>query len=478
MAVRKPWSRREWSRREFLEVSGLALVASALAGCASEPGGSTPSSSPPAGGEPSPTFLEPATTLSGSLSILLWSHFVPSADTWFDTFAKDWGDKVGVDVRIDHIALADVPAQIASEIQAGQGHDLLQYIATLSQFEPGVLDLKDVTEEANERYGQQLQICKESSFNPNTGAYYAFAPGWVPDPGNYRKSLWTPISMPDGPSTWDDLLTGATEIKASQGIQVGLGMSQELDSNMAGHALMWSFGGSVQDKDEKVVLDSPETIAAVAFMKKMFEQAMTPEVFSWNAASNNQGLIAGKLSYILNSLSAWRTAQEVNPDVAKDVFFTKALEGPAAALAAQHVLYNWVVPKHSRNVDAAKEFLLHYTANFASATYASKLYDFPAWPKLSPDLPGWLEKDPFGAQPPDKLSFLESVESSATWSASIGHPGPSSPAIGEMLGTYLIPNMYARAARGDMTPEESVKQTHQQVELVFDKWRQRGLVGG
>ena len=478
MAVRKPWSRREWSRREFLEVSGLALVASALAGCASEPGGSTAGSSPPAGGEPSPTFLEPDTTLSGSLSILLWSHFVPSADTWFDTFAKDWGDKVGVDVRIDHIALADVPAQIASEIQAGQGHDLLQYIATLSQFEPGVLDLKDVTEEANERYGQQLQICKESSFNPNTGAYYAFAPGWVPDPGNYRKSLWTPISMPDGPSTWDDLLTGATEIKASQGIQVGLGMSQELDSNMAGHALMWSFGGSVQDKDEKVVLDSPETIAAVAFMKKMFEQAMTPEVFSWNAASNNQGLIAGKLSYILNSLSAWRTAQEVNPDVAKDVFFTKALEGPAAALAAQHVLYNWVVPKHSRNVDAAKEFLLHYTANFASATYASKLYDFPAWPKLSPDLPGWLEKDPFGAQPPDKLSFLESVESSATWSASIGHPGPSSPAIGEMLGTYLIPNMYARAARGDMTPEESVKQTHQQVELVFDKWRQRGLVGG
>ena len=30
-------------------------------------------------------------------------------------------------------------------------------------------------------------------------------------------------------------------------------MSQELDSNMAGHALMWSFGGSVQDANEKVV---------------------------------------------------------------------------------------------------------------------------------------------------------------------------------------------------------------------------------
>ena len=283
-----------WNRRQFLEISGLALTAAALAGCASEPGGPPGASSPPAGGVPIPTFLEPSTKLAGSLSILLWSHFVPSHDTWFDTFAKDWGDKVGVDVRVDHVNLADVPAQIASEIQAGQGHDMMQYIATLSQFEPSVLDLKDVTEESNKRYGQQLAICKESSFNPNTGVYYAFAPGWVPDPGNYRKSLWTPVSMPDGPSTWDDLLKGSTEIKKSQGIQVGLGMSQELDSNMAGHALMWSFGGSIQDKNEKVVLNSPETVAAVEFMKTMYEQAMTPEVFSWNAASNNQGLIAGK----------------------------------------------------------------------------------------------------------------------------------------------------------------------------------------
>jgi ABC-type glycerol-3-phosphate transport system substrate-binding protein len=467
-----------WNRRQFLGVSGLAAATATLAGCASEPEGSPGASQAPTGGEPKETFEEPSTKISGTLSILLWSHFVPSADTWFDKFAKDWGKKVGVDVQVDHIALADVPAQIASEIQAGKGHDMMQYIATLSQFEPGVLDMKDVTDECNKRFGQQLEICKESSFNPNTGTYYAFAPGWVPDPGNYRKSLWAPIGMENGPSTWDDLLTGTTEIKKSKGIQVGLGMSQELDSNMATHAMMWSFGASVQDENEKVILNSPETVAAVEFMSKLYKQAMTPEVFSWNAASNNQGLIAGKLSYILNSLSAWRTAQGVNPEVAKDVFFTKALKGPKDGLAAQHVLYNWILPKHSENVDAAKEFLFHYTANFASASYASKMYDFPAWPKLAPDLPAWLKKDPFGAQPADKLAFLGSTEDAATWSASIGHPGPSSPAIGEVLATYLIPNMFARAARGELTPQKTVEQTAKQVEAVFTKWRARGLVGG
>ena len=125
---------------------------------------------------------------------------------------------------------------------------------------------------------------------------------------------------------------------------------------------------------------------------------MTDEVFSWNAASNNQGLVAGKLSYILNSISAWRTAQGANPDVANDVGFVPALRGPADARAAQHVLYNWIIPKHAANPDAAKEFLLHYTENFASATWHSKLYDFPAWAERVPQLDGWLAKDPLRGQ--------------------------------------------------------------------------------
>lgn len=465
-----------WSRREFLGASGMTLAALALAGCASESGGT--SEGPSKAGAPSSTFSEPSTKLSGELSILLWSHFVPSTDTWFDKMAKDWGKKVGVKVNVDHISVGDVPARIAADIQAGQGHDLMQYIATLSKFEPSVLDMKDVTEEANKRWGKQLDICKQSSYNPATDKFYAYAPGWVPDPGDYRKSLWEPVGFADGPSTWQDLLEGGAKIKKNQDTQLGLGMSAEIDSNMCGHALLWSFGGSVQDENEKVVLNSPETVEAVKFMQKLFKQAETPEVFSWTAASNNQGLIAGELSYILNSISAWRTAQKQKPDVAKDVFFTKALKGPKAALAAQHVMYNWIVPKYSKNADAAKEFLLHYTANFPSDTYYSKLYDFPSWPKLVPQIGDWLKKDPFGAKPADKLAFLGDVNTAAEWSTSIGHPGPSSPAIGEVLGTYVIPNMYARAARGKMSPEQSVQQAHQQVEKIFSKWRKRGLIGG
>src|SRR5205823_10947770 len=145
---------------------------------------------------------------------------------------------------------------------------------------------------------------------------------------------------------------------------MGIGMSNEIDSNMAARAMIWSFGGSIQDKNEKVVINSPETIAAVEYMTQLYKDAMTPEVFGWNAASNNQALVAGQASWILNSISAYRTAQKAAPQVADDIFFTSALEGPKTKLASEHLVGVYMVPKFAKNPTAAKEFLLNLVTNY------------------------------------------------------------------------------------------------------------------
>jgi ABC-type glycerol-3-phosphate transport system substrate-binding protein len=468
------------TRRRFL--GGVAVGAVApqlLAACGGDEEASSPTTAAPEEvGAPETTVLEqPASQLSGDLRILMWSHFVPSHDEWFDGFARDWGQEVGVNVTVDHINTAEVPGQITSQIAAGSGHDLIQHISAIPQFEPSVLDMTDVVSEAESRYGDMLDVCKRSSFNPNTEKYFAYAPGWAPDPGNYRRSLWEAVGLPDGPSSYDELLEGGKQIRSDQGIQLGIGMSQEIDSNMAGLAMIWSFGGSVQDENENVAINSPETIAAVEYMAELFGGAMTDEVFAWNAASNNQGMASGALSYILNSISAYRTAQEQNPVVADDIFFVPALEGPETALAAQHVLYNWIVPNFAANPDAAQEFLLHYTANYAQATYNSKLYDFPAFIERVPNLDAWIEEDPFGSNPPDKLGFM-TFDQVVEWTTNIGHPGPTSPAIGEVFGTNIIPNMLAKAARGEMDPEAAVADAEGQIKGIFERWRSQGLVGG
>jgi ABC-type glycerol-3-phosphate transport system substrate-binding protein len=456
-------------RRTFLQGAAATIILASCGGDDDEPEQEV------TGRAPAVEFTEPSSKLDGSLKILLWSHFVPRHDKWFDPFARDWGKKVGVDVTVDHIEVTTIPARIEAEISARSGHDLIQFIGPLPQFEPSVVDLRDVTEESEKRFGKQIELCKKSSLNPTTGKYYACAPGWVPDPGNYRRSLWEGAGLPNGPTTYDELLEGGSEIKAKRKIQLGVGMSQEIDSNMAARALIWSFGGAEQDERENVAINSPETVAAVEYMKKLYEGAMTQEVFGWNPSSNNQGLVGGKMSYILNSISAYRTLQKVNPGVADDVFIVKALKGPQDAFAAQHVMYNWIVPKHAKNVDAAKEFLLHYTQNYARATWESELYDLPAYTERVPKLNEWLDNDPFGSKPPNKLAVLKDA---LDWSRNVGYRGSANTAIGEIFGTFIIPNMLAQAARGKESPQQAVAKAESQMKAIFAKWRKRGLIGG
>jgi multiple sugar transport system substrate-binding protein len=461
---------RAISRRSVLKATGAAGLAAAL-----------PLSTRMAI-EAAAQQSTPTRDIAGTeLKILQWSHFVPNYDTWFDAFAQAWGQANGVTVTVDHINTADVPAAIAAEISAGQGHDLVEHISSLAQYEKSMLDLRDVVEEASRRHGTQLEMAMRNSFNPTTNVYYGYCHGYAPDPGDYRKSLWEAVELPNGPSSYQELLDGGTRIMQEQGVQLGIGMSNEIDSRMAAQTIIWAHGGAVQDEAENVTINSPETVAAVEYMANLFKNTMTDEVFGWTAASNNQLLIAGQASYILNSISAYRTAQEQQPDVAADVYFTKPLVGPAGperALAHGHAVFVYQIPQFSRFSDTAKEFLLHLTANYEQAVQESRLYNFPAFANLAPQLTadgGWLDADPYGSQPPDKLAVLKDANS---WTVNLGWPGPANAAVGEIFSLPIIPNMMARAARGEQSAADSVAQAETEINEIFAKWRAEGLMGG
>ena len=464
------------TRRDFIKAAGIGAVAMGVA----------------------PTIFIPrqARGASKELKILVWSHFVPRFDNeWYDGFVRKWGETNGVKVTVDHIGLAEIPSRTAAEIAAGQGHDLIEWIAPPSQFEPSVLDLSDVVKEAEKKFGKQHPLCRRSSYNPNTKKFYAFVPGWTIDPGNYRKSLWEKAGKGSGPVTWEDLVTYGGKIKKDQGIQLGIGLSQELDSNMAGRALLWSYDSSVQDAKENVVLNNKHSVEAAEYMARLFKEAMTPEVFAWSAVSNNQALIAGRATYILNSISAYRSAQKQVPEIAKDIYFTPALKGPRGTqFSCEHVIYCDIIPKYSKNVDSAKKFLLDLVANYDQAMYASELYNSPAFydthipsgnrgyaavpgAKKMRDLQNtWFSTDPFALPGEDKgkLALLKDAEK---WSTNLGYPGPANPAEGEVFATFVVPNMLANAARG-MPPEKAVEQATLLAKTIFASWRKKRLIGG
>ncbi len=448
-----------------------------------------------------PFFPLNALAADKTLKILQWSHFVPSYDTWFDAFAKAWGDAHGVQVIVDHINIGDLVTATTSELAADSGHDIIELGPEAAQFAPNVLDMADINQQAASQFGKVFDVIPRISYNPTTDSWYAFCHGWTIDCGDYRRSLWEKAGMPNGPDTWMDLLDIGEKIRKEQGIQVGIGMSQELDSNMVARSILWSWGATVQDDADNVILGQGENrnraIDAVKYMVDLYHRTMTPAVFAWNAASNNQDLIAGKASYIVNSISAYRSAQGTKPDIAKDVFFTGPLAGPRGDRWANvHVLYNYIIPKFAKaRADTAKQFILHLTENYDQAMYHSKLYNtpsylgtaIPAGDRGYPAVAGarslknlndaWFAHDPFKLEG-EADGKLASLTTAPEWTTNLGHPGYSNPAVGEVFNTFILPNMMAKAARGDLSPEQAVDEAAKQAEAIYAQWRDRGLIGG
>src|SRR5207249_1300172 len=197
------------------------------------------------------------------------------------------------------------------------------------------------------------------------------------------------------------------------------------------------------------------------FGVRLFKAGMNPSVMSWNAASNNQALNARQTGYILNSISAYRTAQDNKLPVADDIFFVPALREPRGTRwASEHVMGIYGIWKYAQSPDFAKQFLLDLIGRYRDAVLGSKLYNFPSFPGSVAD-PGvavgqkpasgnkWLEQvtanDPFGSNPPSKL---KPISTALQWATNIGHPGPANPAESEVFDTFVLPTMFANAATG------------------------------
>jgi len=81
-------------------------------------------------------------------------------------------------------------------------------------------------------------------------------------------------------------------IKEKTGVAVGIGPGgRESTPRWAMRAILYAFGGGEQDEQGNIVLSSKQTIEAVKFVKALYQEAMSPEVLSWDPSSNNRAML-------------------------------------------------------------------------------------------------------------------------------------------------------------------------------------------
>ncbi len=411
-----------------------------------------------------------------TLKILQWNHFVPGYDKWFNNqYIKEWGEKNDTDVIVDNVGIPAINTTAAAEVSAKKGHDLFLFLWPKPVYEDEVIDHREIYEEVEKKYGKPIDLAIKSTYNPKTKKYFGFSDSYVPDPINWRKSLFEEVGAK--PDTWDEIRVAGKKIKDKHNVPVGIGLAQEIDTAMAMRAILYSFGGSEQDEQGRLVIGSKNTVDAVKFVKALYQETMTPEVFSWDASSNNRAMLAGRASVVLNAISITREAENKNllvdgKPIGDDIWLAKPAKGPVRRMGLEHVMNVYVIWKFAENIAGAKKFLVDYVGNFHKAFEASEFYNFPCFPKQVPDLKQMLQKDSKG-KPADKYAVLaDSLE----WATNVGYPGYSNAAIDDIYSQWIVNNMFAKAAQGVMSPEDAVKEAEAKAKDIFKKWQERKLL--
>jgi len=248
---------------------------------------------------------------------------------------KQWGQKNDVQVNVEHINNTLLDTRAAAEVAAQNGHDLFMAIHPMAQYEDQVINHAPIIQEIEHKVGKYGDLGRLSTYNLKTKKYFAVSDCYVPDPVIWRHDLWNGIG--EAPFTWDHVRKAAPKLKAL-GHPIGIGQSQELDSNMALIAFLMCFGSFIQNDSNRPTLNSKNTIEAVKFMADIFKSGETDEIFGWTPASNNNFMYSGKGSMILNAISATRTPEDLGLPFSDQLYIYPIPKGPVQRLGLEHVI--------------------------------------------------------------------------------------------------------------------------------------------
>ena len=444
------------SRREFLRLAAVAGAGAAMGGAACSKG----------------TNDKPVARAGSSggkvLRIAQTSHFVPAYDTWFDgEYARQWGERNGVNVVVDHYPLGDMFARVQAEAEARRGHDIMGLFANHpAVFEDDVIDHRDVVEEVEAKVGEVTPAIRREIQNRRTGKYFAFADFWTASVVLYRTDLWGTVAPNSRPDTWGGVIESGTRLKEA-GVPVGIGLSHAPDPGLNAIGLLLAYGASLQDEEGHLILDRPATVQALKAGISLFRSAMPDEVLVWDDASDNRFLASGKGSLTIDPVSAIRAIEEQDPALAEKIGLRPPPAGPAGRLFPQPA-QTYVIFNFSPNQELAKQFLVDLALGYREAFLRSRFYNLPAFPGSVPDLTEIVTAEAAGR--------YRLLADASTWSTNLGHPGDTNPAVAEVFHQGLVSKMFLAAARGELSAEDAVKRAHAEAAPIFGKWRERGKI--
>ena len=436
---------RDFNRRKFLENSaGVAAVATAGSML------SLPSYSQTLSFKPEK---------DAKLRVLRWSRFVQGDIDAYMVNVKKFTEKTGIQVRIDNEGWEDVRPKAAVAANTGAGPDIILSTNDDANLYPDkLLDVSDLAEYLGKKYGGWYQAC-EAYLRPDGKKWIGIALGAAGSYMVYRTSYLKAAGFDSFPKDTAGFLAMCKALHA-KGTPPGMALGNATGDGLWANWLIWSHGGQLVDKNNKVIIDSPETIKALDYAKELY-QTFIPGTLSWLDPNNNKAFLDSQISVTNNGISIYYAAKNATDpkvkELAADINHASFPIGPVGVATESHLFFNQMIMKYTKYPNAAKEFLRFMMEREQFDPWLTGAGGYIAQPLRSYESTAIWTSDPKNTPYRDGVKNMRPA----------GYAGKLGYASAGASADFIVCNMVAEAASGSKTPKEAAERAQKRAERYY-----------
>jgi multiple sugar transport system substrate-binding protein len=413
------------------------------------------------------TLLDPASAADlkytpekgAELRVLRWKRFVQGDEDQWMANTRKFTEVTGVNVRVDSENFEDIRPKAAVAANVGSGPDIvLGWYDDPHLYADKVLDLTELAEYLGGKYGGWYDIVRR--YCVRDGRWIALGLGFLGGCITYRRSMVEAAGFNQIPNDLPNFLKLLQALKA-KGTPCGFALGNAVgDANAWCHWVVWAHGGKMVDEQNKVAINSKETVAALNYAKAMYE-TFIPGSLSWLDPNNNKAFLSGDISLTLNGISIYYAAKTSSDEKIKamvpDIYHAPIPVGPIARHTELNPMTPGFVFKYTKYPNAAKDYL----------RFMMEKDQYEAWQKASI---GYVQQtlkayrsNPVWTVDPKHTPFRDIPERTLE----NGYAGRLGTASAGVMADYVMVNMVAQAASGSNTPQAAAAQAESRAKRYY-----------
>ena len=437
----------DFNRRRFLEGSaGLAAGSTGLAGAVWAPAVQAQNLS-----------FKPEK--GAKLRVLRWSRFVQGDIDAYMINVKKFIEKTGIEVRVDNEGWEDVRPKAAVAANTGAGPDIILSTNDDANLYPDkLLDVTDLAEYLGKKYGGWYPSV-EAYLKPDGKKWIGLGLGAAGSYMVYRQSYLKAAGFDSFPKDTAGFLAMFKALK-DKGTPGGMALGNATGDGLWCNWLIWSHGGQLVDKNNKVVIDSAETIKALEYGKELYA-TFIPGTLSWLDPNNNKAFLDSQISVTNNGISIYyATKNATDPKVKElkdDIQHASFPVGPVGVATESHLFFNQMIMKYTKYPNAAKEFLRFMMEQEQFDPWLTGAGGYIAQPLRA------YEKAAIWTSDPKNTPYRDAVKNMRP----AGYAGKLGYASAGAGADFIVVNMVAEAASGSKTPKEAVERAQKRAERYY-----------